>query len=316
MPRPRSARLVPLCLAILYTVWGSTYLAQRVAITGFEPLRMAGLRFVLSGAALYACLRLGGAPAPRPAEWRAAAVSALPLLVTGMGVAACALKRVPSGLGALLFASVPLWTSLFDRLSGGSLRRVEIAGLALGFAGVGLVSLRGGLGDDPLGAALMLAAAASYALGSVLTRRLALPRGALGTAAQMLVGGALLLVASVALREPWRAPTPRALVAMAYLVAFGSLVAYTAFGYLLRNSRPALATSYAFVNPIVALGLGAWLADERFSGPDFVGLALVLGAVALVAFGARRRNAAGRHEGPSEPAVSPPGLKPGTAAAR
>ncbi|HEU4407329.1 MAG TPA: drug/metabolite exporter YedA [Polyangiaceae bacterium] len=291
MVPPRRAWLAPFCLATLYTVWGSTYLAQRVAIEGFAPLRMAGLRFVVAGSLLYAVVRRRGAPAPSLAQWRGAAASALPLLVTGMGVAACALKRIPSGLGALLFASVPLWTSVFDRLWGGRLRRAEIAGLALGFAGVALVSSRGNLGQDPLGAALMLAGAASYALGCVATRRLALPEGALGTAAQMLVAGPALLAASFALGEPPQAPTPRSLFAMAYLVAFGTLLAYTAFGYLLRNARPALATSYAFVNPVVALALGAGLAGERLASADLVGLALVLGAVALVAFAARRPDA-------------------------
>jgi drug/metabolite transporter (DMT)-like permease len=288
MAPPRRGWLIPLCLATLYTVWGSTYLAQRVAIEGFAPLHMAGTRFAVAGALLYAFLRLRGAPAPSAAGWRAAALSALPLMGAGMGLAACALKRVPSGLAALLFASVPLWTSLIDRLWGGRIRRIESAGLALGFAGVALVSVRGGLGKDPLGAVLMLTAAASYSLGCVATRRLDLPKGALGTAAQMLVGGAALLTASFALDEPPPALTPRSLAAMAYLVGFGSLLSYTAFGYLLRNARPALATSYAFVNPIVALALGAWLADERLTPPDLVGLALVLGAVALVAFGARK----------------------------
>ncbi len=301
MAPPRRAPLVPLCLGVLYTVWGSTYLAQRVAIEGFAPLQMAALRFLAAGALLYTALRWRGAPAPTPAEWRAAAVSALPLVVTGMGAAALALERVPSGLAALLFASVPLWASLFDRLWGGRLRRAEIAGLALGFCGVALVSLRGGLGRDPLGAALLLGAAASYALGCAATRRLALAPGVLGTATQMLAGGAALLALSLAAGERAPAPGPRALLAMAYLVAFGSLLAYSAFGYLLRNARPALATSYAFVNPIVALALGAGFAGERFAPTDFAGLALVLGAVGLVAFGARPRPPAG----PATPRPAP-----------
>ncbi|HEU4536161.1 MAG TPA: drug/metabolite exporter YedA [Polyangiaceae bacterium] len=279
----RSAWLVPLCLATLYTVWGSTYLAQRVALAGFAPLRMAALRFLIAGAVLYVPLRLAGAPAPTRAEWRAVVASTLPLTVTGMGVAALALRQVPSGLAALLFGSVPLWASVFDRLWGGRLSRGEAAGLALGFAGVALVSLRGGLGGDPLGAALVLVAAASYSFGSVATRRLAIPAGALGTAAQMLLGGAVLLAVSVAVGEPPSMPAPRALFAMGYLVVFGSIVSYTAYGYVLRHARPSLSTSHAFVNPIVALALGAWLGGERFTRVDLAGLALVLGAVALVA---------------------------------
>ncbi len=218
-------------------------------------------------------------------------LSAVPLLVTGMGAAAVGIKRVPSGLAALVFGSVPLWTSLIDRLLGGKLRRSEVLGLAIGFAGVAVVSLRGGLAADPIGALILLGAAASYALGCVATRRLGLPAGIMGTAAQMLTGGALLTALSFAAGERLVTPSARALGAMVYLVVLGSLLAYVAFGYLLRNVRPALATSYAFVNPIVALALGAALAGERFTRADLVGLGLVLCAVSLVALGARRRAA-------------------------
>lgn len=278
-------------LAVLYTVWGSTYLAQRVAVTSFTPLQMAGLRFVTAGGILYAGLRARGAPAPTRREWRAVALSAVPLLVTGMGTAAVGIKRVPSGLAALVFGSVPLWTSLIDRLWGGRLRRAEALGLAVGFAGVALVSLRGGLAADPTGALLLLGAAASYALGCVATRRLGLPRGIMGTAAQMLTGGVLLLIASIAAGDRLTTPTARAALSLAYLTVLGSLLAYVAFGYLLRTARPALATSYAFVNPIVALALGSLLAGERITGTDLLGLALVLSAVGLVALDGRRASA-------------------------
>jgi drug/metabolite transporter (DMT)-like permease len=287
MESPRRSWLVPACLFLLYTVWGSTYLAQRIAISSFAPLQMAGVRFVIAGSLLYGFLRLRGAPAPGRAGWRAVAVTAVPLIVTGMGAAAFGVQRVPSGLASLLFGSVPLWVSLFERLWGGRLRRTELLGLALGFAGVLIVSLRGGLAGDPAGALILVGAAASYALGCVSTRRLPIPEGALGTAAQMLVGGAILLVASAATGEPVVMPTQEAALAMVYLVGLGSLAGYTALGYLLRNARPALATSYAFVNPLVALALGATLAGERFAPADFVGLALVLCAVAMVALGGR-----------------------------
>lgn len=284
----RKTLLAVLCLAALYTVWGSTYLAQRIAVESFAPLQMAGVRFVVAGVVLFVVLRARGAPAPAAAEWRAVALSATPLIVTGMGTAAIAMKRVPSGLAALMFGSVPLWTSLFDWLCGGALRRVEVLGLAVGFTGVGLVSLRGGLSADPLGACLLLGAAASYALGCVATRRLALPKGMMGTAAQMLFGGVALMGASFAFGEAWSAPSARGVLSLAYLVVLGSLVGYVALGYLLRTVRPALATSYAFVNPIVALALGAALAGERIGAADLAGLALVLSAVALVALGGHK----------------------------
>jgi drug/metabolite transporter (DMT)-like permease len=150
-------------------------------------------------------------------------------------------------------------------------------------AGVLTVSLRGGLRADPVGAALLLVAASSYALGCVLTRRLSIPRGVLGSAAQMLVGGALLVTASLALGDPWPRPPVGSLAALAYLIGPGTLVGYSALGYLLREVRPALATSYAFVNPVVALALGAALGGERVGAPDLGALALVLAAVACVA---------------------------------
>lgn len=287
--RTRPRLLLPLCLSILYLVWGSTYLAQRVAVASIPPLSMAALRFLASGALLYVGLRAAGAPPPTARAWRAAALTAVPLLVTGMGTAATALTRVPSGLAALMFGAVPLWTALFDRLRGGRLRGLEGVGLALGFAGVALVASRGALRAEPVGALLAAFAAASYALGCVATRHARLAPGVMGTASQMLAGGAMLAVAGAARGEPPTLPSARAVWAMAYLVLVGSVVAYSAFGWLLRNTRPALATSYAYVNPIVALALGSALGGERFAPADYAGLALVLSAVGLVAWAQRAR---------------------------
>ncbi len=150
-----------------------------------------------------------------------------------------------------------------------------------------LVALRGALRADPWMAALLLGASASYAFGSVLTRRTALAPGPLGTATQLLSAGVMLLLISAASGEAWRVPSPRSLLALAYLIFFGSMLAYSAFGHLLRHARPALATSYSYVNPIIALGLGATLGGERVSASDLAGLVVVLAAVALVGFGAR-----------------------------
>ncbi len=292
--RPRL--LLPACLGVLYVVWGSTYLAQRVAVAGIPPLRMAAIRFLpLRIPPATPSSRLTGAPPPTRRAWTAAAASAAPLMLTGMGTAAIALTRVPSGLAALVFGTVPLWTALFDRLAGGRLRRLEIAGLALGFTGVALVASRGALRADPAGAALVVFAAASYALGCVATRRAPIAPGVMGPASQMLAGGALLAVASVVRGEPLSVPDARAVWALGYLIVLGTLLAYSAFGWLLKNTRPALATSYAYVNPVVALALGAALGGERFAPADYAGLGLVLGAVALVGWaqrGARARREA------------------------
>jgi drug/metabolite transporter (DMT)-like permease len=288
-PDPAKNRRLVLCLAALYLVGGSTFLAQRVAVTSFPPLAMVGLRFSVAGSLLYAALRARGEPAPTARQWGAVALSAIPLLTLGMGGIALAVHRGPSGLAALVFGSVPLWTALFDRLWGGRLSRLELAGISLGVLGVVLVSLRGALRADPTAAAILLVAAASHALGFVLTRRLPLPRGPAGTAAQMMCGGALLFVASAAAGEHLTLPSRASVLALAYVIVFGSMLVYSALGYLLRNARPALATSHAYVNPLVALALGATLGSERVTRADLLGLGLVLGAVALVALGARER---------------------------
>lgn len=293
-PERKKTRTLALCLAALYTIGSSTFLAQRIAVTGFPPLCMVGLRFSVAGSLLYAALRARGAPAPTWRQWRAAALSAIPLLTLGMGGIAIAVHRGPSGLAALVFGSVPLWTALFDRLWGGRLTRLELAGLSLGLLGVVLVSVRGALRADPIAAGILVVAAASHALGFVLTRRLPLPAGPVGTAAQMMSGGGLLLVASVAAGERLSVPSPGSVAALAYVIVFGSMLVYSALGYLLRNARPSLATSHAYVNPLVALALGATLGSERVTRVDVVGLGLVLGAVALVALGARGRRRGGR----------------------
>jgi drug/metabolite transporter (DMT)-like permease len=273
-------------LAVLYLVWGSTYLAQRIALADFGPLRMAGLRFATAGVVLYLAMRARGAPAPTGSAWRAAALAGGPMMIVGMGGAAVALERAPSGAAALLFGSVPLWTSLLDCLFGGRLKRLELAGLALGLVGVGLVSARGALRADPAVAALLVASALAYALGCVLRKRLALPAGPLGMAMMMLVA-APPLVAAGTLRGEAFAPTASGALALAYLIGPGTLLGYSALSFLLEKARPALATSYAYVNPIVALMLGALLAGEKFGAADFAALALVLLAVAIVAVAAR-----------------------------
>ncbi len=295
IPGRSRAPTIALCLALMYTVGSSTYLAQRIAVTGFPPLRMVGLRFAVAGAILYAALRARGACAPPARAWGAAALSSVPLLGMGMGGIAFAVQRMPSGLAALVFGSVPLWAALFDRLWGGRLARGEIAGLLVGAAGVAVVSLRGALRADPAVAAILLVAAAAHALGFVLTRRLPLPPGILGTATQILCGGVILLVASAARGERSSASGPGAgsVLALGYLIVFGSMLVYSALGYLLRNARPALASSHAYVNPLVALVLGATLGGERFTLADVLGLGLVLAAVALVASAGGRAKAAG-----------------------
>jgi drug/metabolite transporter (DMT)-like permease len=205
------------------------------------------------------------------------------LLVGGNGGVTFAEQWVPSGLAALVVATTPLWAALFSGLWGRWPVRLEWAGLALGIAGVALLNLENGLSANPLGAAALLFATASWAFGSIWSGRLSLPSGLMAPAAEMLVGGALLMGISLALGElvP-TAPSERSLWSLAYLIVFGAIVAYSAYTYLLKRVRATLATSYAYVNPVVAVGLGVWLAGEQITGIGMMAMVVILAGVALL----------------------------------
>jgi drug/metabolite transporter (DMT)-like permease len=190
---------------------------------------------------------------------------------------------VASGLAALGVATVALWSAIFAGLWGQWPRRLEWVGLAVGFAGVALLNLEGNLRASPAGAIALLVATTSWALGSMWSRHLDLPSGLMASAAQMLTGGGLLLLASVLVGERVpRAVPARPVLALAYLVVFGSWVGFSAYLYLLRRVRPAVATSYAYVNPAIAMALGVAFAGERITLSEWVAMPVILGGVALV----------------------------------
>jgi drug/metabolite transporter (DMT)-like permease len=274
------------CLFALYIIWGSTYLAIRWAIQGgFPPLMMGGLRFTLAGTVLYAVLRVRGMPAPTRSQWMAGAFTGLLLLVVGNGSVSFAQQWVPSGVTALVVGSMPLWAALFGGLYEGQWPgKAERLGLALGFIGIVLLNQGGELGHRWLPVVLLLLAPVTWAFGSIWARRNAsMPQGLMGTATQMLCSGVVLTVLSSMLGERISAvPDARALGAFFYLVAFGSLIAFSAYGYLLRHARPALATSYAYVNPVVAVVLGMVLGGETPGHFAFLAMAAILAAVMLI----------------------------------
>ncbi len=273
---------VALALGALYLVWGSTYLAIRVALEGFPPLLMAGSRFVLAGGLLYGAARLQGAPGPGPLQWRSGAIVGA-LLCAANGLVTISEQWVSSSVAAVVVASVPLWTVLAAGLWRERPARAELVGLGVGLAGVVLLQAGGELRAHPLGAAMLLLSTWSWALGSMWSRRLSLAPGLMAPATEMLAGGALLVAAALAHGERLATlPGPRPLMAWAFLTLFGSLVAFTAYNYLLRRVRPALATSYAYVNPAVAVALGA-LAGEPVGPREMGALALILSGVAIVA---------------------------------
>jgi drug/metabolite transporter (DMT)-like permease len=293
------ARVVA-AFAAVYVVWGSTYLAIRYAVASIPPFLMAGSRFAISGAVLYAWARSRGAARPTAAEWRTAAITGLLLICLGNGSVAWAEQRVPSGLSALLVAVVPLWMVVLDWLRpGGTRPRAAVAaGVIMGLIGlfvlVGRDTISGRSGVDALGATVLVAASMSWALGSVYNRHGARPdSAAMSTALQMLGGSVALLASGLALGET-RSLDVSAISAASwlgwiYLVTFGAIVGFTAYIYLLRNVSPARAATYAYVNPIVAVILGWAVGGEVVTSRTVLAAAIILGGVAMITVAHGRR---------------------------
>lgn len=268
----------------LYVIWGSTYLVIRIGVESWPPLLLAGVRFVIAGSLMYAWLRWRGAPAPTWAQWKAAGMIGVLLLACGNGAVTVAEHTgVASGVAALAVATVPLFTLLFGYFWGARNTRLEWAGIVLGLIGIGMLNLGSNLQSSPLGAALLIFAAATWAFGSVWSRHLPLPEGPMASAVEMLVGGVVLLIASAVSGEQMVSmPSFEGWAALAYLTVFGSIVAFNAYMYLLKHVRPAAATSYAYVNPAVAVLLGILFAGETIGVEEALAMAVIISAVVLI----------------------------------
>ncbi len=272
-----------LALGSLYWIWGSTYLAIRVALDGFPPLTLAALRFLIAGVLLLAWQRLRGAPMPTRQQWGASAIVGA-LLVGANTLVTIAELSVSSGLTAVAVGSVPLWIGVVSGLFGKWPARSEWLGLAVGFCGVALLNLGSGMRGAPLGAAMLLLSPLCWAFGSILSHRLRMPEGLTGTGALMLCGGLMDVVLAVVRGEHLtQAPSGRALIGLAWLVFAGSVVGYSAYTFLITRIRPTLATSYAYVNPVVAMALGALFLHEPISASALVAMGFILSGVALLA---------------------------------
>jgi drug/metabolite transporter (DMT)-like permease len=281
---------------VVSVVWGSTYLVIRFALDSYPPFFLGAVRFLLAGGALYAFARIRREPTPRAVEWGAGALTGVLFFVVGNGLVNVAEQSVSSGLASVLVASMPLWATLFARLFGQRSNGGETAGVLLGMVGVAVL-VGGDLRGSPSGAACALLAPMGWALGSVTSKRLPLPAGTMRTATQMISGGAAMLLVGLVRGEHLSHPfAPRALVAVAYLTLFGSLLGFTAYSYLLRHTRPAIATSYAYVNPVIAVIAGVAVAHEHFGATSFLGAAIVLAAVAMVGRSMRRTPTAPRRD--------------------
>ncbi len=292
MPPPSKLKLYS-AFAALYVIWGSTYLAIRYAIETLPPLIMAGVRFLMAGAVLYTFLRVRGEERPSAAQWKAALIVGTLLLLGGNGAVVWAEQRVPSGIAALLVATLPLWMVTLESLRKGGKRPSAgvMAGLVLGILGlvilIGPGELAGGRRVDLLGAGVLLLGSFSWASGSIYSRSAPAPSNPfLASAMQMLSGGAALIFGG-AIRGELAAldsfePSLKSVLSFIYLVIFGSLVGFTAYIWLLRVSTPAKVATYAYVNPVVAVILGWALANEPLTSRTLMAAAVIVGAVALI----------------------------------
>jgi len=275
--------LVALALFCTYFIWGSTYLAVKFGIESFPPFLMGAIRFSIAGSVLYVAMRLLGAPNPTWQEWRGSASVGLLLPALGHGTVCYVQQTVSSSLAALSIATAPIWMAIFSSIWGHHITRQEWLGIAVGLVGIALLNMGGALNGDYISALLLIFAAASWSFGSVWGKHLTQPKGLMAAAAQMLVGGALLIVWSTLAGETWPEQiSQKSWGAMVFLIVLGSLVAYSAYQWLLKNVRPLVASSNTFVNPIVAFAVGIWLGSEQVAANEYIALAVILVGVFLV----------------------------------
>lgn len=283
MPKTRQTLLIVAALFCTYFIWGSTYLAIRFGIESFPPFLMAGVRFTVAGLILYILMRYLGTPNPSRQEWLGASAVGLLLPALGNGTVCYVQQTVSSSVAALSIATAPIWMAIFSSIWGHKITGKEWLGIAVGFVGILLLNLGGTLHGDLISALLLIFAAASWSFGSVWGKHLAMPQGLMGAACQMLAGGVVLMLVSAYAGESWPANiTPKSWGAMVFLIVLGSLVAYSAYQYLLKTVRPLVASSNTFVNPVVAFVVGIWFANEHITVNEYIALTIILMGVFLV----------------------------------
>jgi drug/metabolite transporter (DMT)-like permease len=283
-----------LALVSLYIVWGSTYLAIRFAVDTIPPFLMAGTRFLISGVILYAWRRAAGDPSPSRRQWRSAVIVGLLLLVGGNGLVSWAEQHVASGIAALMVASIPLWMVLIEALRRDGTRPdwKIMLGLVIGFGGLVLLvsessGISAGDGLDFVALGVLLLAALIWSYGSIYSRDADMPQSSLlGTGIEMLGGAAGLFLVGTIVGE-WQElrlaeVSTNSALGLAYLVVFGSLIGFVSYGWLLRNAPIPLVSTYAYVNPIVAIFLGAWLGSELITIRIVLSALIIIGSVVVI----------------------------------
>ncbi len=283
MPKPRQTLLIAAALFCTYFIWGSTYLAIRFGIESFPPFMMAGIRFTIAGVIMYVVMRYMGAPNPDRRQWLGAGIVGLLLPALGNGTVCYVQQTVSSSVAALSIATAPIWMAVFSSIWGHKIIAKEWLGIAIGLVGIVLLNFGGSFSGDFMSAFLLIFAAASWSFGSVWGKRLAMPQGLMASAAQMLVGGVALLISSALLGETWpQTVSMKSWGALLFLIVLGSIVAYSAYQYLLHTVRPLVASSNTFVNPMVAFAVGIWFAGEHVTSMELIALAVILLGVFLV----------------------------------
>jgi drug/metabolite transporter (DMT)-like permease len=319
--RPGEARPTPgtnlsrsawLALAIVYIVWGSTYLGIDLAVRTMPPFLMAAMRFLIAGPLLYAWAIRRGDRADRPTarEWLSATLIALPMLTIANSAVGWAEQTMDTGTAALIIASAPLWMSLLDRVFYAQrVARGVVVGLAVGFGGVALLVAPGGAdGAGSTAAIVLVVTSLAWSVGSLYSRQADLPRRPLVSAAMQMIAGGVMLLPVAAVTGEFNTFDPAAVsleswLGLAYLIVFGSIVAYSAYTWLLREVPISVAGTYAYVNPVVAVLLGTLVLGEPLTWQTLVGGGIILAAVALIVR-APKRKAALAHDARPAPAAA------------
>lgn len=281
-----STRTVPAAVGAVWVIWGSTYLAIKIGLETIEPFFLQGTRFVLAASILTIVMRRRGAAWPTRRQTRNAAAVGILLLIGGLGMVTLAEDRgVGTGLIATLIAIQPMLMSLWGGLWGTWPKRTEWIGMVVGLVGVAVLMADSGLDGSWDGIALVLVACVSWSFGSALSRRIDMPVGPMATSVEMGAAAVAYLVLGLVAGSEVEMPSLRSGLALGYLVVFGSIVAFSAFTFLVGNVRPALAMSYAYVNPLIAVVLGTLFADEELSVNLAIALPIILVGVAIVTNG-------------------------------
>ncbi len=282
-PRHASALAIAGALAAVYILWGSTYLAIRFALEGYPPFLLGAVRMAIAGSLMYAVLRLRGVAAPTKRQWLNLVKLSIFMVVLSNAMINLAETQVSSGLAAIAVASMPLFAGVFAMLRGRHPSRLEWLGLVVGFIGVLWLGIGGELSGSTLGLVCLIIAPLAWAWGSIWSRDQDLPEPFMSAAGQMLAGTVwLVLVALLHGERLTSVPPLGATVAMLYLVIAGSIVGFTAYIWLLHHVRPALATSYAYVNPPLAVLIGVLIGGETFTRHDLGAMAVILVGVVII----------------------------------